>query len=138
MLYTEGQEHLTYEQKQEHIAELWAEIHRLTRSSEMFEKTADYRSRRIADVDFYMQEEDNWEKDTETVLSDIAGILDIDITTEKTFEVKVSHTVVVSGKRGADWSEIDGWAFSLPEIDITLSDFDIQSCDTEVEEVEEV
>lgn len=137
MFYEEGQEGLTWEQQKEHIAELWAEVHRLARHAEIQQNAADYRARRIAEVDFYLQEESTWEQDTDTVLEKIAGILDIDVSTEKTFEIVVRHTVVVNGKRGADWSEVDSYAFSAPDIEISLSDFEINQSDYEIEEVEE-
>lgn len=136
MYYQEGQEGLTYEQQREHIGELWQEVHKLAKISEMLEKTADYRARRIAEVDFYLQEESTWEQDTDTVLNKIAGILDIDVDVEKTVEMTVSFTMTVQGKRGADWSDLDAWAFSISDPETTLGDFEILETNYDIESVE--
>jgi len=133
----EGQPNLTWEQQQEKISALETEVARLARHAEIQESAADYRARRIAEVDFYLQEQSNWEEDTETVLTSIAKILDIDISTTKTYEVVVRYTVEVSADRGSDWSDIDSWAFGTPELEMTLGDFEIESCDSDIESVEE-
>jgi len=138
MLYEEGQEGLTWEQKEEHIKELWQEVKRLDRHAQLQGGFAEQKARRIAQVDFYLQDSDTWDEDTETVLTRIAELLDIDLDTTKTFEVMVKFEVEVVGKRNADWSSVDAYSLGVSEdISISLGDFDIGNVEADIESVEE-